>query len=43
VEEIGLRIRMETLTGAEGAKRSTTCTTMLFTWNWFADYPDGLR
>jgi len=41
MERIGLRIRMETLTGAEGAKRSTTCTTMLFTWNWFADYPDG--
>jgi ABC-type transport system substrate-binding protein len=41
MERIGLRIRMETLTGAETAKRSTTCTTMLFSWNWFADYPDG--
>ena len=41
MERIGLRIRMETLTGAENAKRSTTCTTMLFSWNWFADYPDG--
>jgi ABC-type transport system substrate-binding protein len=41
MERIGLRIRMETLTGAENAKRSTTCTTMLFGWNWFADYPDG--
>ncbi len=41
MERIGLRIRMETLTGAENAKRSTTCTTMLFNWNWYADYPDG--
>ena len=41
MERIGLRIRMEVLTGAEAAKRSTTCTTMLFSWNWFADYPDG--
>jgi ABC-type transport system substrate-binding protein len=41
MERIGLRIRMEVLTGAEAAKRSTTCTTMLFNWNWSADYPDG--
>ena len=41
MERIGLRIRSEVLTGAETAKRSTTCTTMLFDWNWFADYPDG--
>ena len=41
MERIGLRIRSEVLTGAENAKRSTTCTTMLFGWNWFADYPDG--
>ena len=41
MERIGLHIRMEVLTGAEAAKRSTTCTTMLFSWNWFADYPDG--
>ncbi len=41
MERIGLRIRMEVLTGAENAKRSTTCTTMLFNWNWYADYPDG--
>jgi ABC-type transport system substrate-binding protein len=41
MKQIGLRIRTETLTGAEAAKRSTTCTTMLFSWSWFADYPDG--
>ena len=41
MERIGLRIRMETLTGAETAKLSTTCTMMMFSWNWFADYPDG--
>ncbi|HTS21025.1 MAG TPA: ABC transporter substrate-binding protein [Casimicrobiaceae bacterium] len=41
LERIGVRIRSEVLTGAETAKRSTTCTTMLFSWNWFADYPDG--
>ena len=41
MERIGLRIRMETLTGAEVAKRATTCTTMLFSVNWVADYPDG--
>ena len=38
---IGLRIRAEVLSGAETARRSTTCTTMLFGWNWLADYPDG--
>ena len=31
MERIGLRIRSEVLAGAESAKRSTTCTTMLFT------------
>ena len=41
MERIGLRIRSEVLAGAEFAKRSTTCTTMLFTSNWSADYPDG--
>ena len=41
MEGIGVRIRSEVLTGAENAKRSTTCTTMLFGWSWFADYPDG--
>lgn len=41
MERIGLRIRMDTVTGAETAKLSTTCTMMLFSWNWFADYPDG--
>ena len=41
MERIGLRVRHETLTGAETAKLSTTCTMMLFSWNWFADYPDG--
>ena len=41
MEQIGLRIRMEVLTGAEAARRSTACTTMLFGWSWFADYPDG--
>ena len=41
MQKIGLRIRMEVLTGAETAKRSTACTMMLFSWSWFADYPDG--
>jgi ABC-type transport system substrate-binding protein len=41
MERIGLRIKAEVLSGAEAAKRSTTCTTMLFGWSWFADYPDG--
>jgi ABC-type transport system substrate-binding protein len=41
MERIGLRIRMEVLTGAETAKRLTTCTTMLYSANWSADYPDG--
>jgi ABC-type transport system substrate-binding protein len=41
MERIGLRIRSEVLSGAETARRSTTCTTMLFGWNWLADYPDG--
>jgi len=41
MNQIGVRIRMEVLTGAETAKRSTACTTMLFGWSWFADYPDG--
>ena len=41
MERIGLRIRMDTVTGSETAKLSTTCTMMLFSWNWFADYPDG--
>jgi ABC-type transport system substrate-binding protein len=41
MERIGLRIRMTNMTGSEAAKASTTCTTMIFDWNWFADYPDG--
>ncbi len=41
MEQIGLRIRMETINGAEAAKMATTCTMMLFSWNWVADYPDG--
>lgn len=41
MQRIGLRFRSEVLTGAESAKRSTTCTTMLFGANWVADYPDG--
>ena len=41
MERIGLRVRAEVLSGAEAARRSTTCTTMLFGWNWLADYPDG--
>jgi ABC-type transport system substrate-binding protein len=41
MKRIGLRIRSEVLTGAESAKRSTTCTTMLFGANWVGDYPDG--
>ncbi len=41
MERIGIRIRMDTLTGAETAKLSTQCTLTIFDWNWFADYPDG--
>jgi ABC-type transport system substrate-binding protein len=41
MERIGIRIRMDTYTGAELAKLSTRCTTTIFESNWFADYPDG--
>ncbi len=41
MERIGIRIRMDTLTGAETAKLSTQCTMTIFDWSWFADYPDG--
>jgi len=41
MQRIGLRIRSETINGAEAAKLATTCTMMLFSWNWSADYPDG--
>jgi ABC-type transport system substrate-binding protein len=41
MERIGIRIRMDTLTGAEMAKLSTRCATTIFDSNWFADYPDG--
>jgi len=38
---IGMRMRMLTMTGSETAKASTTCTVMMFDYNWIADYPDG--
>jgi ABC-type transport system substrate-binding protein len=41
MERISIRMRMDTLTGAETAKLSTQCTMTIFEWNWFADYPDG--
>jgi ABC-type transport system substrate-binding protein len=38
---IGLRMELESISSGETAKRATTCTTMLFTYGWLADYPDG--
>jgi ABC-type transport system substrate-binding protein len=41
MQEIGVRMRFDTFSDAETAKLSTTCTIMMFGWNWSADYPDG--
>jgi ABC-type transport system substrate-binding protein len=41
MQKIGVRMRMDTLSGAEAAKLSTQCRVTMFEWNWAADYPDG--